>query len=156
MTTQRADSGPRIVLLMGLPASGKSTFAASMSIPVVTLDGIREGGDSRTQLLAARARAEGILRSGGAVVVDACNVLPQHRASWSSLAGEYQAHRELVVVESSLDVCLARNAARGGGAVPESVIRRYAAEWPLAMRKVRSEGWSVSVVSGEPVASRRW
>lgn len=134
----------RILFLIGLPASGKSTFARDLirrdpSYKRVNKDDLRfmsQDGefDQKQEEYILRLRDTLIrtaLDAGFNVVVDDTNIAPKHWARINQLAREWSAanqNRPIVVeqhtMETPLEECLARNAKRKGREhVPEKVIR---------------------------------
>ncbi|MFI7608883.1 AAA family ATPase [Micromonospora sp. NPDC049366] len=118
MTTDAA----ALVLLVGPPGSGKSTWAARR-FPVhdlFSLDMFRRilTGDVADQ--SATREAVRMLdlvvafrmASGLTTVVDACNTRPEHRERMIAEAREYGVPVLAVVMATPLEVCLTRNAAR--------------------------------------------
>jgi predicted kinase len=100
----------KLVILAGLPGSGKSTLAEGLSrhlsLPLFSVDPIEaamwRGGLPRdhTGIAAyaiAQALAEGHLRLGHSVVIDAVNPVEAPRAAWRNLAARYRA--DLAVIE---------------------------------------------------------
>ena len=92
--------GDMLIVMAGLPASGKSTIAAAagriLGCSVVSVDPIEAAlwtaGIERTQptglaaYVAAEAVAEAQLRLGGTVIIDAVNDAPAARQQWADLA----------------------------------------------------------------------
>ena len=97
---------PNLILMVGLPASGKSSFAAyasaALDIPVIEKDKIKEGlfdtvgfrtHDEKTQLDISATetmirRASGILDRGGSVILDS-NFENRNIASLEKLVSEH-------------------------------------------------------------------
>lgn len=114
------------VMLIGLPGSGKSTLAAKYvaeGYTLVSTDAARAaiGGDPAVQHPWPEVWAVCLALAKGAdkVVYDATNILPEHRQDvMRQIGGAWIG----VVVDTPLDECLRRNAARDR-VVPEEVIR---------------------------------
>lgn len=128
-------SRPRIIVLVGLPGSGKSYWANEQKLPVLSSDAIREmlTGDASNQN--ANRIVFGVLRSlliarikAGAPVtcVDTTALTPRERRSFVRLAELWDCEIEAVFFDVPLEVCKARNQARHR-VVPESVMDRFAA-----------------------------
>ncbi|HEY3680779.1 MAG TPA: ATP-binding protein [Bradyrhizobium sp.] len=100
----------KLVVVSGLPGSGKSTIAdgvsRALSVPVFSIDPIeaamwRNGiAKNQTGIAAyevAAALAGEHLRLGHSAIIDAVNPIEAPRAGWRALAANYQA--ELKVIE---------------------------------------------------------
>ena len=100
----------KLIVLTGLPGSGKSMLAEalsrSLSLPVFSVDPIEaamwRGGLPRGQTgiaayVIAQALAEEHLRLGQSVVIDAVNPVEAPRAAWRSLAARYRT--DLAIIE---------------------------------------------------------
>lgn len=111
-----SDGGLELVLLMGLPGAGKSTFAQRFATShlIVSRDALGE----RERPTIAEA-----LAAGRSVVVDDTNATPAARASLIALG---HAHRAFIVgyhIDTPPRVCVARNRRREGHArVPNVAI----------------------------------
>ena len=102
---------PRRLMLVGLPGSGKSTFAAALPGAIVVSQDDAQG--SRRACEAAVGRV--CLHAGGThgvVVLDRCNVDPGDRAAWVALSGAPSASWTVVFLECSPEDCAARVDAR--------------------------------------------
>ncbi|MCC6537945.1 MAG: AAA family ATPase [Bryobacterales bacterium] len=143
---------PRVLVLVGLPGSGKSTWAAREGLPVLSSDGMRGllADDVTDQTIHARvfATLRYLLRQRIALgrpvtCVDATHLTPKERRPYLQLTG---CRVEAVYFDTPLTVCLARNAARDR-VVPPEVIERMAARM---VRPVSAEGFArVRVVRAE-------
>jgi predicted kinase len=132
----------RVVIMQGLPGSGKSTIARRL----VTEEGfVRVGRDDLRHMLAdyhafpkheplvtliASAAIEGALRLGYSVVMDACHLTRAQVVQVTKIARRGNIEAEVLLVDTPLAECLRRNAAReGDDRVPDSVIRAMHKEW---------------------------
>lgn len=117
-------------MTVGLPRSGKSTWASASGHPVVNPDSIRLAlhgqafiGDAEPMVWAiAKYMVKALFLAGHDVVVlDATNTTKARRDEWKSRAWK----REFVVFDIPADVCASR-AERGGMQVLVPVIARMA------------------------------
>ena len=126
----------RILLLRGLPASGKSTYAKELVIKDrnwirVNKDDLRammNGGAFSGKLekhivRTERELAENALKLGKNVVVDDTNFNQDHEIFFRSLAHQYKAEVEVKFFDTPLAMCIERDNKRSNG-VGEAVIRR--------------------------------
>lgn len=121
---------PVLLMPVGLPRAGKSTWARSTGVPVVNPDSIRLALHGQVFYAPAEPLVWGhaklmvaslFLAGHKVVVLDATNVSTQRRAEW--LSKEWTCR--YVCFKTSLDVCLER-AVRGGRADLVPVINRMA------------------------------
>ncbi|SUA31575.1 Predicted kinase [Mycolicibacterium fortuitum] len=141
-----------MLILQGLPGSGKSTWASAwrdrdpQHRVIINRDQIRfllyrkYRGLSELQELIVTAvemrLAALALRAGKSIVIDATNLEAQHLAQWIDLAARHGVCHERVTLSTSVQECLRRNrlrAASGGRFVPEDVIVNMSrnAQWGL-------------------------
>lgn len=132
-----------VLILSGLPASGKTTIAKEWVAEDpdgrvrVNYDDLRLGmfgpdwvfnwGDERKMKANARRIAEAALKAGLSVVIDNTNITPKARDYWKEVARAFPA----VVVEQEVDTdvaeCVRRDRSRSGRArVGRAVIERMA------------------------------
>ncbi len=117
--------GFTVYVLIGAPASGKTTWARENALrlgaEIVSSDEVRwemqrgGWGDPRdlAQVFAEVARRARVhLAAGRNVILDATHWLRRHRRYAAALARESGARAVAVWIDTPLDVCLARNAAR--------------------------------------------
>ena len=131
-------SAPRIVLLVGLPGSGKSTWVQSKLTAgqsgVLSSDALREllADDPDNQNI--HARVFRVLRDllkhrlelkRPVTYVDATNLTPQERRPYIKLADLFDAEIEAVFFDVPVGECIRRNRARGR-IVPDEVILKMA------------------------------
>lgn len=127
----------KVILLVGPPASGKSTFAESYvrdnaDSVIVCRDDIRamqgfgEIGNPEQERLVTKIQngmIEIALAEGRDVVVANTNINKQQRRNLIKLAHEHGADVEVKLFTTDYDECVRRNAARSR-VVPENIIRK--------------------------------
>jgi predicted kinase len=125
-----------VVLAIGLPGSGKSSWFKRHDVVPLSSDMVRSllFDDVREQrfqdlvfsnlrsMLKARLIAKRPMN-----YVDATNLTPQERQHWIKLAKDYQYEVQAIFFDVPLDVCLERHQRRDR-VVPEDVMRRMAAK----------------------------
>ena len=125
-----------VVLAIGLPGSGKSSWFKRHSVAPLSSDMVRSllFDDVREQrfqdlvfsnlrsMLKARLIAKRPMN-----YVDATNLTPQERQHWIKLAKDYQYEVHAVFFDVPLEVCVERHQRRDR-VVPEDVMRRMAAK----------------------------
>lgn len=124
----------KLIVLVGLPGSGKSTWAARQNIGILASDAVREilTGDPENQtanrlvfptlryLLGMRVEA-----GMTATILDATSLTPKERKVWTRTAETLNCDAEAVFFDTPLAVCKARNTARSR-VVPDDVMDRFA------------------------------
>jgi predicted kinase len=125
----------KLIVLVGLPGSGKSTWAAQQGVGVLSSDAVRAllTGDAQNQaanplvfptlhyLLGMRVKA-----GMEATILDATSLTPKERKAWVRAAEALGCDVEAVFFETPLAVCKSRNVARSR-VVPEDVMDRFSA-----------------------------
>jgi predicted kinase len=139
----------RLILLVGVPGSGKSTIGAQANLPVVSTDAIRvELGhgdfDARRNeevFKVAYKRITDTLNEGSDVIFDATNLTESSRRSAIAIAKRLGATPEAWVIETDLAILRARNRSRSR-VVPEEVIDRMYQRYTTGCSntKLRAEG----------------
>jgi len=151
---------PALVLLIGASGSGKSTLAHRYYEPsqIVSLDALRAVVSDDECDQSATLDAVGLLKAIVAArlarrlttVVDATNGVPAERADLLALAAAHEMPAAAVVVDTDLDVCLARQRSRDGPlpgrrwgrAVPDAVVRNQHARTRASLDALPGEGVS--------------
>jgi predicted kinase len=116
--------GPILILLVGVPASGKSTWAnrnAPHAIVVSQddlIDAITPSGFDHSARPVYAAAEEAIartaLRNGRSVIVDRTNRTRALRKRWLAIAREAECAAVAIVMSADWETCRARNRARFG------------------------------------------
>ena len=142
----------KLIVLVGLPGSGKSTWAERQGVSILSSDAVRalltgDAGDQTAnrlvfptlrQMLATRMNA-----GAEATILDATSLTAKERRAWVRAAEALGCEAEAVFFNTPLAVCKARNAARSR-VVPEEVMDRFAAR---LVPPSRAEGFTkVTVV----------
>lgn len=123
---------PKLYYTIGIPGSGKTTWAKAQDIPVFSSDDIRKElyGDASIQgnpdkvfgLLHERVRE--CLRNGQSCILDATNLTPRSRK-----VPNLPEHQKIAVIfNTPIDECKYRNENRDR-VVPEEVIDRMAKKY---------------------------
>jgi predicted kinase len=136
VTAQPHTSKGVVVLAIGLPGSGKSSWFKRHNITALSSDLLRsllfdDANEQRFQDLVfsnlrSMLKARLIARRPISYV-DATNLTPQERHSWIKLAKDFQYDVQAVYFDVPLEVCLERNQKRAR-VVGEDVVKRMSAK----------------------------
>jgi predicted kinase len=126
----------RIVVLVGLPGSGKSTYLARMGVRGLSSDMIRGllADDETDQTIHERVfqTMRYLLRQRLAIerpvtYIDATNLRPEERRPYLEIGEQFGCDVEAVYFDVPLEICRQRNAARSR-VVPEEAMEKMAAK----------------------------
>jgi len=133
----------KLIMLSGLPASGKSTRAKEIveqgNWVRVNRDLLREmlhfgeysGRHEGVVVDAEKILVKSLLLDGQNVVIDDCNLNPKNKEMWSSIAKAMEASFESKFVDTDYFQCLKRDILRGDKEIGRDVITRMALQYGL-------------------------
>lgn len=136
MGADASEGRPRIVVLVGLPGSGKSYYVDQRRAPVLSSDDLRGLliDDPTNQSIHHRvfATLRYLLRQRlelrrPLTYIDATNLTPRERRAYIKMGELYGYAVEAVFFDAPVEVCLERNRGRAR-IVPEDVVRKMAAK----------------------------
>lgn len=126
----------KVLLLRGLPASGKSTYSKELvskdhnwvrvnkdDLRAMMNNGEFSGKLEKQVIRTEREIAENALKLGKNVVIDDTNFNPTHEEYFRQLAKTYKAEFEIKFFDTPLEICMVRDNKRLNG-VGETVIRK--------------------------------
>jgi len=136
-----------LIITVGLPGSGKSTYLAGLGVNPISSDEIRRliADDPRDQSMNARIFSvirylirQRIAAGRPVTYVDATHLTPWERKPYRALAQRYGCTLEALFFDVPVEVCMARNQARDR-VVPEEAIRKMARQM---IPPARTEGFA--------------
>jgi predicted kinase len=137
----------RLVITVGLPGSGKSTYLARLGVNAISSDEIRRliADDPHDQTMNARVFSvirylvrQRIAAGRPVTYVDATHLTMWERKPYVILARRHECILEALFFDVPVDVCIVRNQGRDR-VVPEAAIRKMALQM---VPPVREEGFA--------------
>lgn len=126
---------PKLLMLKGLPGSGKTTHAMELEDKGwvrVNKDDIRKeyypDYTHKDEKNVVKDEDLGIIQAllcGHSVVVDDTNLNPKHRQRLSQLAEEHGADFEVLFIDTPLEECIKRNRKRANSVPMEAILGMY-------------------------------
>ncbi len=137
---------PSLIVLVGPPGSGKSTWAAQLEASVVSSDALRALTGEGEHDLRASVDAFAVLddvverrmKRRLTTVIDSLGTDPQRRTTWRALAERHGVPCVAVIFDVPAAQVRKQNRSRPER-VPDEVLRKQLAEWPGVVDAVRSE-----------------
>ena len=136
MPNDTSSEPQRIVILVGLPGSGKSTHLERLGVTALSSDAIRLllADDATDQTIHGRVFStlrylvrQRLAIGRPATYVDATHLTPKERRPYIKIAQKFGCQIEALFFDVPLDVCLERNRVRTR-VVPEDTMRMMAAK----------------------------
>ena len=131
----------KLIMMQGLPASGKTTKAREImkkrkgSIVRINRDDLREmlhtedwtGEQEGITKKVQKAIVSELLKGDVSVIVDDTNLGDKHESAWRDVADEHSARFEVIDVNTDYNICLAREHLRDkvGGHVVQQMALQY-------------------------------
>jgi predicted kinase len=124
----------QLIITIGLPGSGKSSYLARLSVNAISSDEIRRliADDPQDQTMNARVFSvirylirQRIQAGRPSTYVDATHLTPWERDPYVKLARRFGCKLQALFFDVPVDICIARNEARKR-VVPEEAIRKMA------------------------------
>lgn len=131
---------PIMIMLVGLPASGKSTYAKQLAqqynAEIFSSDALREElySDVNNQehngelFVELHRRIKNCLKSGKSAIYDATNISSKRRKSFVQELNKIDCYKKCVIIATPYEKCLENNKNRDRQ-VPEDVIERMYKNW---------------------------
>ena len=142
-----------ITLMMGAPASGKTTYIQQnrllndlvTSSDLVRLDREVEMADA---MLTFRAKGVNWAKQGKSFWVDATNTFADHRLFWIKISNIYQMPIRIIAMNTPYNICQNRNKQRENPA-DMKVVRAHSRRMQSALSLIHNEGYqSIEVING--------
>ena len=149
----------RIVVLVGLPGSGKSTYLERMGVSGLSSDGIRKllADDETDQTIHVRVfetlrylLGQRLAIGRPVTYVDATNLTPEERRPYLEIGRACGCEVEAVFFNVPLEICVDRNARRSR-VVPDDAMAKMAVK--LVPPSVAEGFTRVTVLTGGPAVA---
>lgn len=135
-----AESGSNVIVMAGLPASGKNTWVAKhcAALPVISFDdarealGLKHGDNAGAAVHKAIDDAKALLRNKAGFVFNATHISSSMRKKTLDLLYAYHASVTIVYLEQSEDVLMSRNTKRDT-TLTNASIRRMLFKWEVPL-----------------------
>ena len=135
-----------ITVLMGAPASGKTTWMKqnkSGHEHIYSADLVRVDKDLDVDLFMAMIRSKAIkaVMNGHDVIADGTHTIKAHRMFWLALAKRYQVETKLIVFDTPLQLLLKGNSIRQYPCANDVLLKHHKS-MPMAKRHALREPWN--------------
>ena len=134
----RKDEKPLLIMMCGLPGSGKSTSAKTITVdgvkPIIhSSDKLREEmygnaeiqGDNNKLFAELHKRIKADLKCGNNVIYDAANIKKKNRIAFLKELKNIPCHKDCIVMATEYKACEYNNAHRERKVPPEVIRRMY-------------------------------
>lgn len=144
---------PKLYMLIGLPSSGKSTYAKTLDGTIFSSDALRAEmwgneatqGDNQVLFTELHRRIKDCLRSGQNAIYDACNIDYKKRMAFLKELTHIDCEKICIFIAVPYEECIKRNKERDR-VVPEYVIERMYKNFTAPYWY---EGWdNIRIVNG--------
>jgi predicted kinase len=121
------DTKSKVIMVCGLPGSGKDFYIKSLSLPVISLDEIRKElvikpTDEQGKVIqTAKQRAREYMRKGEDFIWNATNTTKRMRTELISFFSEYNSYIDIRFINKDINLVLEQNKNRDSK-VPENII----------------------------------
>lgn len=142
---------PTLTITLGIPASGKTTWANTHATQTGaqhhTTDGLRTNyRNAHRYMTRLHSTITEQLRAGHNIVTDGCNINQRDRTEWLTIANETNATPHLVIITTDTTTCIERNNQRPDNErVPHKRMLWYAKQLNTAIALAAREPWATTL-----------